>query len=233
MSANRTRTAILDAAETEFAECGFDGASMRAIARRAGVHQPLIHYHFDSKERLFEAVFDRRAGGINDERRRRLERLFADAAPDTPALEAVIDALLRPTLELGHHGGTGGQRYARLVVATASGTDARSIRLIAEHYNPIARTFIDALQRVLPGLAHEDAVWGYLNTISVGLPLMARTGRARQIADPDAALAPGAADEDDIDSILDRAIPFICGGLRALHAHAAAPVTQRARAAAG
>lgn len=208
MSADRTRTAILDAAEAEFAECGFDGASMRAIARRAGVHQPLIHYHFDTKEALFEAVFDRRAGGINEARRARLADLFNAAAPHAPALEAVIDALLRPTLELGYHGGEGGQHYARLVVATASGTDARSIRLIAEHYNPIAERFVDALTRVLPGLSREEAAWGYLYTISVGLPLMARTGRVRQLSTT--------ARDDSINELLARAVRFVSAGLRSL-----------------
>jgi TetR/AcrR family transcriptional regulator len=53
------RTRLLDAATTEFADNGFEGASTRAIARRAGAHQPQINYHFDSKESLWFAVMDR------------------------------------------------------------------------------------------------------------------------------------------------------------------------------
>jgi len=52
------RAAILHAAETEFGERGFDGASVSSIAKRAGVAQPLINYHFSSKARLWETVIE-------------------------------------------------------------------------------------------------------------------------------------------------------------------------------
>ena len=53
-----TREALLDAALHEFAAHGFDGASTRAIATRAGTHQPQINYHFESKEALWQAAVD-------------------------------------------------------------------------------------------------------------------------------------------------------------------------------
>jgi TetR/AcrR family transcriptional regulator len=53
-----TRSAILDAALAEFAAHGFEAASTREIAARAGVHQPQINYHFDSKEALWQAAVD-------------------------------------------------------------------------------------------------------------------------------------------------------------------------------
>lgn len=48
-----TRQAILDAARTEFAEAGYERATIRAIAARAGVDPALVHHHFGSKEDLF------------------------------------------------------------------------------------------------------------------------------------------------------------------------------------
>lgn len=60
-----TRSAILQAALDEFSEKGFEGASTRAIAGRAGAHHALIKYHFQSKDALWrEAVtflFERQA----------------------------------------------------------------------------------------------------------------------------------------------------------------------------
>lgn len=56
-----TRDAILDAARDLFAERGYDGASLRAIAGAAGVDPALIrHFHAD-KEHLFAAVIDSRS----------------------------------------------------------------------------------------------------------------------------------------------------------------------------
>ena len=43
---------ILDAAARLFGQRGFQGASMSAVARAAGVSKGLLHYHFDSKEHL-------------------------------------------------------------------------------------------------------------------------------------------------------------------------------------
>src|ERR1700688_4321388 len=51
-----TRGAILDAAIAEFAEGGFEGASIRAIADRLGLQHPLITYHFRSKDILWRAA---------------------------------------------------------------------------------------------------------------------------------------------------------------------------------
>jgi TetR/AcrR family transcriptional regulator len=46
----------LKAAADLFAERGYDGTNLRAVARAAGVSQPLIHHHFGSKQGLWDAV---------------------------------------------------------------------------------------------------------------------------------------------------------------------------------
>src|SRR3984957_2536891 len=51
-----TRAAILNAAIAEFAEQGFEGASIRAIADRLGLQHPLITYHYRSKDILWRAA---------------------------------------------------------------------------------------------------------------------------------------------------------------------------------
>lgn len=53
-----SRARILLAARTEFAEHGFDGVPLQAIAGRAGVRQSTLLYHFDSKELLYRAVIE-------------------------------------------------------------------------------------------------------------------------------------------------------------------------------
>jgi AcrR family transcriptional regulator len=46
----------VDAAAAAFAECGFDKATVRDIARRAGVTHGLVLRHFGTKEKLFIAA---------------------------------------------------------------------------------------------------------------------------------------------------------------------------------
>src|SRR5438067_8925041 len=52
-----TKARILGAAEEVFAARGYEGASTREIAARAGVNISSLHYHWESKETLYFAVF--------------------------------------------------------------------------------------------------------------------------------------------------------------------------------
>lgn len=70
-----TREKIIDAAEQEFANRGYEGASTREIARRAGVQHTMISYHFSGKDGLWQAVFDRVSGEFTRLQRERLEGL--------------------------------------------------------------------------------------------------------------------------------------------------------------
>ncbi len=53
-----TREVLIEAALDVFGHDGFDAASTRRIARKAGVNQALIGYHFGGKRGLYEAVFE-------------------------------------------------------------------------------------------------------------------------------------------------------------------------------
>lgn len=53
-----TQQKLLDAAVEAFSENGFKGTSTRDIAERAGVHHPLITYHFKNKDQLWRAAAD-------------------------------------------------------------------------------------------------------------------------------------------------------------------------------
>ena len=56
---NRTQHDILDAAAGLFAARGYDGASITAIAERAGVSRSAVFWHFGDKNTLFKETFRR------------------------------------------------------------------------------------------------------------------------------------------------------------------------------
>ena len=58
-AAERSRAAILDAAEKLFAEKGYEGTSLREIGEAAGLSRGTPAYFFGSKEGLYRAVLDR------------------------------------------------------------------------------------------------------------------------------------------------------------------------------
>jgi len=207
-------TAILDAAESVFALHGFDGASMRQIAAEAGVAQALLHYHFGTKEKLYEAMFARRSDAINALRAAELDRLFGPDGKGRPTLGQLLEALFRPTVEFGHEG-PAGNLFSRVLAATANADDERSRSLIAAHYDAIALRFIEAFRRVLPPLSQADAVWSYMFAIGVGMTMMAATGRAGR-------LSGGVCDDGNVDAVMARLVPFISAGIEALAAGRAA-----------
>ena len=51
---------ILEAAELEFLEKGYDGARTTSIAKAAGVTHAMLHYYFRTKEQLFERIIDKK-----------------------------------------------------------------------------------------------------------------------------------------------------------------------------
>lgn len=83
-----TRQRIARAALGAFADRGFDGASTREIARRAGVNQGLITYYFRTKETLWREAVTL----VFDDARGILENMRARIGSDTSAA-AVRDAM--------------------------------------------------------------------------------------------------------------------------------------------
>lgn len=55
------RQQLIDAALHQFAEKGYDGASIRDIAHAAGVTEGLVYHYFRNKEHLFEEVIKARS----------------------------------------------------------------------------------------------------------------------------------------------------------------------------
>ena len=168
-----TMQRILTSAEAVFAEAGFEGAGMKAIAARAEVSQGLLHYHFGSKEKLYEEVIRARSRKINDARVALLAKVDL-AGPD--ALSQVISALYSPAL--GPEGG--GKAYARIFAGLMVGRP-HDQTLVQECYDPTARLFIDAIAKVRPGLGHGRAGMVYQLALGVLASVISRDGRIERL----------------------------------------------------
>lgn len=111
------RDSILRAAREELAECGYEGSTMRGIARRARVNTSLIYYYFGSKAGLLQATLDELARLLGPSRPSR---------PSGPAATAGEDLLrgLLPYWESAEY------RSAVLAVIRASITRRDAARLL-------------------------------------------------------------------------------------------------------
>lgn len=189
---------ILAAAEQEFADRGFEGAGMKALAARAGVSQSLLHYHFGSKDRLYGAVIQNRSHRINEER---LALLNAVAPMGADHLGQIFHALFAPALgPLG-----GGRAYARIFAGLIAG-NARDQALVRACYDETAKAFIAAIRAALPDVSALEAAEIYLCALGVLAASLARDGRAERLAETQAETT------ENINSL----IRFAVGGARAI-----------------
>lgn len=200
-------SAILNAAERVFGERGYAGASMRSIADEAGVAQALVHYHYATKDKLYEAVFDRRSSAINQHRGKLLDDLFASER--TATVEDVLTIAFTPLSEIFHgEDAVNLALYVQLVASVSLGSDERSQRIRETYYDPIAERIIDAVHTVVPGIAHEQAVWAYLFAVGARQQAHAINGRAMRLGAQDRAKKSTAHYSD--------LVRFAAAGIRAL-----------------
>jgi TetR/AcrR family transcriptional regulator len=102
--AERSREAILAAAEEQFAERGFDAVSLGQVAAAAGLSRGTPSYFFGSKEQLYQAVLEQAFSDRDQATREACRPLVAWASADggaslkgpmTKAVEGYIEFLLR------------------------------------------------------------------------------------------------------------------------------------------
>jgi AcrR family transcriptional regulator len=118
-----TRSQLLDAARAEFAERGYEGATVRAIADRAGVDAAMVNHWFGGKDALFTASLDIPIDPA---------RLIHDVLPGDPA--TIAERIVG--------------RFVELWDATAGGQMVMLVRSIAAH-EAAARMMREFISRVI------------------------------------------------------------------------------------
>jgi len=89
----RSRERVLDAAMAAFGERGYEGASMSAIAREAGVTKSVIYDHFASKAELHKALVEHQARELHASVSEAVEAKAGEKAEKR--LRAGVDAYFR------------------------------------------------------------------------------------------------------------------------------------------
>lgn len=199
-----TRDRILDAAERLFAQNGFDLTTLRALTAEAGVNLAAVHYHFGSKERLFEAVLVRLVDPVNAERLARLDRAEAQGPP---ALEAIIEAFIAPPL----HAVTDAERadMARVLMGRVmSSPDEQMRALLLRLFGTVLDRFIPALERALPRLPREDVLWRFFFMVGVLVQTMSCGHHL-------AFVSGGGCNPAQVEETIPRIVQFVAAGMRA------------------
>jgi AcrR family transcriptional regulator len=197
-----SREKLLVSAEQLFSELGFNGVSVRDIANNAGVNSALIGYYFGGKRGLLAEVYTRHCTPLTLERTRLLR-----AAGKTPTLEQVLEAFIRPSLEVTTdvHGRS---NFTRLRAILSGENSALLEQLVSANFDKSIRTFVNALLKCLPCLSREDVFWRF--HFLLGAIYYTGTGPHR-ILD----LSKGLCDPSDSVATSNEMIPFLAAGFRA------------------
>ena len=199
---------ILDAAEYLFAQSGLHGVTLRDVAQRVGVHTTLLHYYFEDKRSLFEAVFARRAGVTSGRRMEALDRYEA-AAGDSPTVEGALHAFLDTDLDLYIEGGEPWMNYAAFCARVSNTLEGAE--LMDVHFDPVVLRLVSILKRALPDTSEADIFWGYHFVTGALMNTLARTGRIDR-------LSGNICKSDDFQAVRQRMAKFMAAGFLVLGA---------------
>ena len=158
MSSDRTRSAILAAAERLYADRGFGDVTLRDIVAEANVNLAAVNYHFGSKDELIAELFVTRSLATNRERLNELKAAEEKGGGRAP-IDAILHALVGPTLRGCLGPDREGSTAARFMIR-ASIESVPPIRRIKNREVDHLRKFIAAMRRAMPGRDDADLYLG-------------------------------------------------------------------------
>lgn len=174
-----TREKVLDAAERLFAEHGFEGVSIRDIAREAGVSLSVVGFHGGSKDDLFLTIFQRRAETLNHARREALAELRANNG-DALTRRAILEAYVLPYTRMAWSGDRQWAAYARLIARIA--TDERWYPRVRDLFDPIAQEFLAAMVAINPNAPRDRLAMAFVVSVTAMLSVVSSSMRIRTLS---------------------------------------------------
>jgi AcrR family transcriptional regulator len=193
---------ILDAAEFLFSKHGLYGVTLRDVALKVGVHTSLMHYYFEDKLALFNAVFARRAKVTSDRRIKALDE-YEKRAAGKPTVEDALHVFLDTDFDLYIEGDEGLRNYAAFCAQLANTPEGAE--LFDRHFDPVVLKLIAILKKALPEVSKRDIFWGYHFVTGSFMHALARSGRIDR-------LSGGLCKSDDLKAVKARLADFLAAG---------------------
>src|SRR5438105_3910313 len=197
MPSDRTRTAILAAAERLYADRGFGDVTLRDIVAAADVNLAAVNYHFGSKDELIAELFVTRSLALNRERLSEL-KAAEEARGGRAPIDAVLRALVGPTLR-GCLGPDNQRSTAARFMIRVSIESVPPIRRIRNREIDHLRKFVAAMARSLPGCSDVELYWGLHFALAMAQQTVRDSERLTKLSE-------GKCDVDDVDDIIERVV---------------------------
>src|SRR6476661_4129338 len=197
MPSDRTRSAILAAAERLYADRGFGDVTLRDIVAEANVNLAAVNYHFGSKDELIAELFVTRSLATNRERLNEL-RSAEEAGGGRADIGAILHALVGPTLR-GCLGPDRERSSAARFMIRASIESVPPIRRIKNREIDHLRKFAAAMRRSLPDCRDVDLYWGLHFALAMAHQTIRDSERLTKLSE-------GSCDLNDVEGVIDRVV---------------------------
>lgn len=202
-----TKNKILDAAESLFADKGFNGTSLREITSLAEVNLAAVNYHFGSKKELIKAVMSRYMNELSPNLQASL--LVICQQETKPTLHEVFSAFIEPLLSLNVFRENGTSNFLQLLGRGYTDSQGFLRWFLTTQYPEVITNFVTAVQRAYPELSAEDIFWRLHFTMGTVIFTMSSSDALMDIAKNDF--------EQDVDiaDVICKVIPFVASGVGA------------------
>lgn len=179
--ADETLDRILIAAESLFAENGYDGTTLRQITKKAKVNLAAVNYHLGDKESLYREAIRRRIRPINEIRLISLAAAEAEAGGRPVPLVILFHLLAEPLFALFADPDARGRHTARLIGRCLVEPLPFLENFLADEFQPVMTRFGQALRRHTPAVPPEDFLWRLSFVIGAMLHTLASLHRMKTL----------------------------------------------------
>jgi AcrR family transcriptional regulator len=200
---------ILDTSESLFSQLGYFGVTIKDVADKMGIHPALIHYYFDGKKSLFDAVFQRRVEHAVAARTASLDAYEAEVG-DHPTVEGALRALYDQAFDEYIKGEDEGWRNFGRIFSQVNNAPGYGAEMMVTYFDPVVLRLIALLQKALPDARPEDLFWCFHFTSGAYSLVLSRTGRIDRLSGNLCASA-------DFAAVRERFVTFMAGGFDALY----------------
>lgn len=205
-----SRQHFLDAAEFMFAEYGYDGAKIRAIAERSKVNLGALHHYWGSKEELFSDVCSRRLQDMNTERLQRFAALTETAEKQCTKIDIrdLFRASIEPTFflnDMKQKEQAIFRKFYGRVMTEPSPVVGKVMRGI---FSPVSKRFFVILRDLCPHLSTNEFYWRAMCIFGSFLYAPAYTERMAYYAEP-------GFDYKNVQVGIDQLVEFLVAGMLA------------------
>jgi AcrR family transcriptional regulator len=198
---------IIDAAEQLFAEYGYHGVTVKDVAKKIGVSPTLLHYHFNGKESIFEAVWARKAP-LSARSRLAAMRRYAETAGSAVTVEGALSVWINTDLDAQIEQEEYWSAFGR-IAAQANSAGGWGSEKMGTYFDPVALALVALLKKAMPGTSEERIFWCFHFASGAMTHNLARTGRLDN-------LSGGLCSSNDFHSIKEHMVPFMAAGFKAI-----------------